>query len=118
MDEAYDSIVGERGNKLSGGQKQRLSIARAVYKNPKILILDEATSAMDKKTEDFVFDLLLKLKNTIAVFYISHRFHTLKKLSDKIFVLKNNRIHSQGTHQELMQHDNLYSEYWSGLYES
>jgi ATP-binding cassette subfamily B protein len=79
------------------------------------LILDEATSAMDKETEEFITALLLKLKTDIAVFYISHRFHVLKNISDNIYIINNGEIQTSGTHENLLKGKNLYSEYWKDL---
>ena len=108
MDEAYDSIVGERGNKLSGGQKQRLSIARAVYKNPKILILDEATSALDTVSERIVqksIDSVSKGKTSIV---IAHRLSTIRNC-DAIAVFSKGSIIEYGTHDELMKVHGFYA---------
>ena len=107
MDEAYDSIVGERGNKLSGGQKQRLSIARAVYKNPKILILDEATSALDTESEMLVQEALEKLMQNRTSFVIAHRLSTVRN-ADEIIVLAKGKIIEQGTHDELIKLNGSY----------
>jgi len=110
MDEAYDSIVGERGNKLSGGQKQRLSIARAVYKNPKILILDEATSALDTESEMLVQEALEKLMQNRTSFVIAHRLSTVRN-ADEIIVLAKGKIIEQGTHEDLMKKRGAYQKF-------
>lgn len=115
LPQSYLTILGEEGINLSGGQKQIIAFARALYRSPQILILDEATSAMDKETEEFITKILKKLKKEIAVFYISHRFHTLKGLSDRIYIIKDKSIETSGTHTELLHSKNLYSEYWEGL---
>lgn len=115
LPQGYLTIVGEEGINLSGGQKQIIAFARALYHNPQILILDEATSAMDKETEEFITNLLLKHKKDLAVFYISHRFHVLKNISDKIYILKDSKIQISGTHTKLLANKNLYSEYWEDL---
>ena len=110
MDEAYDSIVGERGNKLSGGQKQRLSIARAVYKNPKILILDEATSALDTESEMLVQEALEKLMQNRTSFLIAHRLSTVRN-ADEIIVLAKGKIIEQGNHEDLMKKRGAYQKF-------
>ncbi len=110
MDEAYDSIVGERGNKLSGGQKQRLSIARAVYKNPKILILDEATSALDTESERLVQQALEKLMQNRTSFVIAHRLSTVRN-ADEIIVLAKGKIIEQGNHEDLMKKRGAYQKF-------
>ena len=110
MDEAYDSIVGERGNKLSGGQKQRLSIARAVYKNPKILILDEATSALDTESEMLVQEALEKLMQNRTSFVIAHRLSTVRN-ADEIIVLAKGKIIEQGNHEDLMKKRGAYQKF-------
>ena len=115
LPQGYLTILGEEGINLSGGQKQMIAFARAIYRNPQILILDEATSAMDKETEEFITALLLKLKKDIAVFYISHRFHVLKNISDNIFIIKDGEIQTSGTHTKLLEGKNLYSDYWKDL---
>lgn len=114
LPQSYLTIVGEEGINLSGGQKQIIAFARALYRNPQVLILDEATSAMDKETEEFITTLLHKLKKDIAVIYISHRFHTLKNISDMIYILKD-KTQISGTHFSLLESKNLYSDYWSDL---
>ena len=110
MDEAYDSIVGERGNKLSGGQKQRISIARAVYKNPKILILDEATSALDTESEMLVQEALEKLMQNRTSFVIAHRLSTVRN-ADEIIVLAKGEIIEQGNHEDLMKKRGAYQKF-------
>ncbi len=106
------TILGEEGINLSGGQKQIIALARVLYKKPQLLILDEATSAMDRNTENFTLGLLHKIKNNCAVFFISHRLNTLKIIADTIYILENKTITTSGNHQSLMQSDNFYSEYW------
>lgn len=106
------TIVGEEGINLSGGQKQLIALARALYKKPQFLILDEATSSMDRKTENFTFHLLQKVKRNCAVLFISHRLHKLKNIADTIYILENKTISKSGNHEELMKDINFYSEYW------
>lgn len=106
------TLVGEEGINLSGGQKQLIAFARALYKKPHFLILDEATSAMDRNTENFIMQLLEKIKPDCAVFFISHRLNKLKNSADTIYILENKTITKSGSHDKLMESDNFYSEYW------
>jgi len=117
LPQGYATILGEEGINLSGGQKQIIALARALYKKPQFLILDEATAAMDREAEKFTIALLEKLKKEIAVFYISHRLHVLKNISDKIYILENGRIQASGLHKELITQDNMYSNYWKDFAE-
>ena len=109
LDQGYDTIIGEGGNILSGGQKQRLSIARAVLKNPDILILDEATSALDTESEKLVQNALVNLMKNRTSLVIAHRLSTIKK-ADLIVVLKQGRIIETGTHKELLKKDSAYKK--------
>lgn len=103
----YQTTIGDRGDKLSGGQKQRISIARAVMKNPPILILDEATSALDTESERLVQDALLKLMKNRTSMVIAHRLSTIKN-ADIIYVLHKGEIVEQGTHDQLLASDGRY----------
>lgn len=106
----YDTIVGERGSTLSGGERQRVSIARAVLRNPKILILDEATSAVDTETEFKIQEAIDRLVSGRTVIAIAHRLSTLRK-ADRLFVVKDGRIVESGTHEELVvQKSSLYAK--------
>ena len=107
MEEGYNSKIGEGGNKLSGGQKQRLSIARAILKNPDILILDEATSALDTESENLVKDALYKLMQKRTSLVIAHRLSTIQH-ANKIVVLHEGKIKESGTHQELISKKGIY----------
>ena len=109
------TLVGEEGINLSGGQKQMIAIARALYHRPQMLILDEATSAMDRQSELFVLGLLKKIKKKIAIIFITHRLHVLKNFCDRIYILKNGVISDQGSHFDLLQTENIYSQYWADL---
>lgn len=116
LPQSYATILGEEGINLSGGQKQIIALARVLYKNPQFLILDEATAAMDRKTEKFTLELLQKIKSGVGILFISHRLHSLKEYADRIYVLENGIISHFGTHQELIQSENFYSEFWSELH--
>ena len=107
LEKGYDTNIGERGNKLSGGQKQRMSIARAVLKNPAIMILDEATSALDTESEKLVQDALEKLMKDRTSLVIAHRLSTIRN-ADQIIVLSKGEIKEMGTHIELIEKKGLY----------
>ena len=107
--------VGDEGINLSGGQKQMIALARALYHRPQLLILDEATAAMDRESEKFVLNLLMQLKKDMAILFITHRLHLLKVYSDNIYIMENGSISDYGTHEKLLQSTNLYSQYWTDL---
>jgi subfamily B ATP-binding cassette protein MsbA len=107
LENGYETNIGERGNKLSGGQKQRISIARAVLKNPSIMILDEATSALDTESEKLVQDALENLMKERTSLVIAHRLSTIQK-ADQIIVLSKGEIKEMGTHSELLEKKGLY----------
>jgi subfamily B ATP-binding cassette protein MsbA len=109
LEHGYDTNIGERGNKLSGGQKQRVSIARAILKNPSILILDEATSALDTESERLVQDALEHLMQNRTSLVIAHRLSTIQK-ADEILVLSKGEIKERGTHDALMQRNGIYAK--------
>lgn len=109
LPEQYQTNIGDDGSKLSGGQKQRLSIARAVLKNPPIMILDEATSALDTESERFVQDALDKMMENRTSLVIAHRLSTIQK-ADHIVVMERGEIVEQGSHDELMAHNGTYKK--------
>ena len=113
LSDGYDTIIGERGQKLSGGQKQRLAIARAIVRQPDILIFDEATSSVDNKTERLIQKSFTDIKQDRTMIIIAHRLSTIRNC-DNIFVIKNSCVHEQGTHDQLMQKgDSFYAELWN-----
>jgi subfamily B ATP-binding cassette protein MsbA len=109
LENGYQTSIGERGSKLSGGQRQRLSIARAVLKNPPILILDEATSALDSQSEKLVQEALTNLMANRTTLVIAHRLSTIQH-ADEILVIKKGQIVQRGTHQELILEEGLYKK--------
>jgi subfamily B ATP-binding cassette protein MsbA len=108
----YDTVVGERGVKLSGGQRQRVAIARALLKNPRILILDEATSSLDSESEALVQAALEKLMQNRTTFVIAHRLSTVQS-ADRILVLDQGRIVEEGEHEALLSRGGLYRDYYT-----
>ena len=120
LPQGLDTMIGERGQKLSGGQCQRLSIARALMKDPAILILDEATSAVDNETEAAIQRSLARIAETRTTIVIAHRLSTIVH-ADRIYVMDKGQIVESGTHQQLVDRDGLYAALWSvqtGLHHS
>ncbi|MGE5612831.1 MAG: ABC transporter ATP-binding protein [Bacillota bacterium] len=109
MPEGYDTVIGERGVKLSGGQKQRLSIARAVLRNTPILILDEATAAVDVETESRIQQAIQELAKDRTIIVVAHRLSTIKR-ADTILVIHEGRIVESGNHSELLAHNGMYRQ--------
>jgi subfamily B ATP-binding cassette protein MsbA len=109
MPEGYQTNIGDRGSKLSGGQRQRISIARAVLKNPPILILDEATSALDTESERLVQDALTRLMQNRTTLVIAHRLSTIQH-ADEIIVLQKGEIVQRGKHAQLSAVEGMYKK--------
>ncbi|MEQ9485198.1 ABC transporter ATP-binding protein [Coleofasciculus sp. F4-SAH-05] len=117
LPQGYDTIIGERGQKLSGGQQQRLAIARAILKNPPVLILDEATSAVDNETEAAIQRSLEKITQNRTTIAIAHRLSTVRN-ADCIYVMDKGKLVEQGTHEQLLEQQAIYAMLWrvqSGL---
>ena len=113
--DGYDTVVGERGIKLSGGQRQRVSIARAILANPRVLILDEATSSLDSESEQMIQDGLRRLRSGRTTFVIAHRLSTIRS-ADQILVLEAGQIVERGTHAELLEIDGRYRQLYDKQY--
>src|SRR5206468_11550187 len=109
MPRGYESILSERGSSLSGGQKQRLAIARAILTNPRVLILDDATAAIDPETEQLIRRGMKFVMYGRTTFVIAHRISTVKA-ADLVIVLENGRVTQMGTHAQVMREDGHYQE--------
>ena len=111
LPDGFNTLIGERGQKLSVGQKQRIGIARALYKNPDILIFDEATSSVDNETEYLIQKSLKEISRHCTTIVIAHRLSTIKN-ANKILVLGDMNITEQGTHEQLIEKNGIYKQLW------
>jgi len=107
--QGYATIINENSTNLSGGQQQLIALARALYQKPQVLLLDEATAAMDRRTEQFVLNLLQQKKKEMMVIFVTHRVQ-LARQTDYIYVIENKQIASSGTHDEVVIYNRLYKE--------
>lgn len=112
LPQQYDTVVGERGLKLSGGEKQRIAIARAVLKNPRILIFDEATSSLDSQSENVILNAMQDITHGVTTLVIAHRLSTVVD-ADTIYVLDNGMLVESGSHRELLVHQGMYAKMWA-----
>jgi ATP-binding cassette subfamily B protein/subfamily B ATP-binding cassette protein MsbA len=111
LPQGYDTLVGERGYRLSGGQRQRLSLARAILRDPELLILDEATSALDSQNERLVQEAIERFERNHTVLVIAHRLSTIVK-ADQILVLEGGRVVERGSHRSLLAERGAYHKLW------
>jgi len=115
QEQGFDTIIGERGTRLSGGQRQRIAIARVFLKNPKILILDEATSSLDSESEKQVESALQDLMFGRTTIVIAHRLSTVMR-ADRIIVIEDGKIVESGTHRQLLENDGMYRQLYQTQY--
>ncbi|HNR65297.1 MAG TPA: ATP-binding cassette domain-containing protein, partial [Atribacterota bacterium] len=109
LPQKYDTVIGERGIRLSGGERQRIGLARALYRNPEVLVLDEATSSLDGTTEEYVLKAIHSAAQSRTVIMIAHRLNTLKDC-DQIYILEKGRIIGQGKYEELISKNKKFRE--------
>ncbi|MCZ6672281.1 MAG: ATP-binding cassette domain-containing protein, partial [Verrucomicrobia bacterium] len=119
LPEGYHTVIGDRGVKLSGGERQRLALARSILRDPQILILDEATSDLDSKSEQLIQDSLREMSWNRTVIVIAHRLSTIEN-ADEIIVIEDGRVVEKGNHQMLLQAGGYYAQYyelqfWKGM---
>lgn len=107
LTQGYETIIGDKGIKLSGGQKQRIGLARALYRNPNLLILDEGTSALDNITEKLIINSIKKLSSEITIIFVAHRLNSLK-ICDEIYLLEKSKLINSGTYQELLENSSEF----------
>lgn len=112
LPEGYQTIVGERGYRLSGGERQRIALARALIRNPEILILDEATSSLDSRSEQFIQEALHQFRGKKTIIVVAHRLSTIVD-ADQIYVLEQSKLVEKGSHLELIKKEGLYALFWS-----
>lgn len=112
--QGYMTLLGEEGANISGGQKQLVGLARALYKNPQLLLIDEGTSAMDRETEKFVMSLLQEVKKETAILMVTHRLQTALA-SDSLYLIEKGTIADSGTPSELIKRDNFFSKNYNEL---
>jgi ABC-type multidrug transport system fused ATPase/permease subunit len=108
----FATLTGEDGVKLSGGQKQVIAFMRALINEPDILLIDEGTSGMDRDTEDIILKILMRIKTKVGILLVTHRINIIRKLCDRIYLLEGTTITAAGSHNELINLDNLYKRYW------
>jgi ABC-type multidrug transport system fused ATPase/permease subunit len=117
LSDGYDTQVGQRGVKLSGGQRQRISIARAFLKDPRLLILDEATSSVDLETEELIQEAVNEVRQNRTTFIIAHRLSTIIN-ADEILFIQKGRLLEKGSHQELLEKNDHYKEFYSKQFQT